>query len=195
MSVISDVRRTTTSDLKRPGSKLVLVGVTKDELGGSVYYKTKGELGANAPRVDKAAARDVLHGVHRALQAGCALSAHDLSEGGLMAAVAEMAIGGKLGADVDVALMRTDGDLDATKRLFSESQSRLLLEVPPDRVADLAAHLRDAPFTVVGEVTSDATLRYADGDQALASLTVADAEAAWKRPLDLDGTLTAEGAR
>ena len=195
MSVIDDVRRTMTSDLKRAGSKLVVVGLTKDELGGSVYYKTKGELGKNAPRVDKDAARDVLHGVHRAIQSGCVLAAHDLSEGGFMAATAEMAIGGKLGADVDVSKLPTDGDLTPTKRLFSESQSRLLLEIPPDRLGDLEAALGGAPFAVVGEVTTEATLRYTAGDDELANLPVADAEAAWKRPLDLDGTLTAEATR
>ncbi|MGC6488561.1 MAG: phosphoribosylformylglycinamidine synthase subunit PurL [Planctomycetota bacterium] len=195
MSVVADVRRTMTSDLKRAGSKLVLVGVTKDELGGSVYYKTKGALGCNAPRVDKGPARDVLRGVHRAIQSGCVLAAHDLSEGGFMASVAEMAIGGKLGADVDVATMPTAGDLSPTKRLFSESQSRLLLEVPPDRLTELAAALDGVPYAVVGEVTEPAQLRYTNGGATLAALAVADAEAAWKRPLDLDGTLTAEAHR
>ncbi|MCK5940554.1 MAG: phosphoribosylformylglycinamidine synthase, partial [Planctomycetes bacterium] len=195
MSVIPDVRRTMTSDLKRAGSKLVLVGVTRDELGGSVYYKTRGELGANAPRVHKEAARDVLHGVHRAIQAGCALAAHDLSEGGFAAAVAEMAIGGKLGARVDVAAMPSDGALSATRRMFSESQSRLLLEVPPDRLDDLKANLHEVPFAVVGEVTADPTLRFRDGAAELATVAVAAAEAAWKRPLDLDGTLVQEVTR
>jgi len=195
MSVIGDVRRTMTSDLKRAGSKLVLVGVTKDELGGSVYYKTKGELGKNAPRVDKDAAHDVLIGVHRAIQAGCVLAAHDLSEGGLAAAVAEMAIGGKLGANVDVGEAKVEGELSATKRMFSESQSRLLLEVPPDRIDDLKANLHEAPFAVIGETTADATLRYSDGAATLATLAIADAEASWKRPLDLDGTLVKEETR
>lgn len=195
MSVIGDVKRTMTSDLKRAGSKLVLVGVTKDELGGSVYYKTKGALGKNAPRVDKEPAGEVLHGVHRAIQSGCVLAAHDLSEGGFMAAAAEMAIGGKLGVEVDVDAMHVEGELDATKRLFSESQSRLLLEVPPDRLDDLGAALANAPFAVVGQVTEAAKLRYMAGDAVLAALDVADAEAAWKRPLDVDGTLTQEATR
>ena len=192
MSVIADVRRTTTSDLKRAGSQLVLVGVTKDELGGSVYYKTKGKLGKNAPRVDKDVAHAVLHGVHRAIQAGCVLSAHDLSEGGLMAAAAEMAIGGKLGVDVDVSRIAVEGDLDATTRLFSESQSRLLLEVDVDDLGALSESLGDAPHAVVGEVTTAAVIRYRADDTKLAELEVSDAEAAWKRPLDVDGTLLEE---
>ena len=192
MSVIADVRRTTTSDLKRAGSQLVLVGVTKDELGGSVYYKTKGELGKNAPRVDKDAAHAVLRGVYQAIQTGCVLSAHDLSEGGVMAAAAEMAIGGKLGIDVDVSRLVVEGELDATKRLFSESQSRLLLEVGEDDLDALSASLGDAPHAVVGEVTAAAVLRYRAGATTLAELELGDAEAAWKRPLDVDGTLLEE---
>src|SRR5262245_35087194 len=82
MSVIPDVARTLTTDSKQAGSLLVLVGITKDELGGSVFYKTKGLLGRNVPRVDKKLGRDVLRGCHRAIQARCALAAHDLSEGG-----------------------------------------------------------------------------------------------------------------
>ena len=153
MSVIPDVARTLTTDLKRAGSLLVLVGTTKNELGGSVYYKTKGHLGANAPRVDHALGKAVLHGVHRALQARCALSAHDLSEGGLGAAAAEMAIGGKLGVRIDLDAVPGAAGLRPEQVLFSESQSRFLLEVPPDRLADLQANLRDVPFAVVGQVT------------------------------------------
>jgi phosphoribosylformylglycinamidine synthase len=195
MSVIPDVTATLTTDSKRAGSKLVLVGVTKDELGGSVYYKTKGELGANAPRVDHALARSVLHGVHRAISARCVLSAHDLSEGGLGAAVAEMAIGGRLGARVDLAAVRTAGDLSPERLLFSESQSRLLLEVAPDRLDDLRANLHEVPFAVIGEVTQEPQITFARGDTVLARVPVDQAERAWKRPLDLDGTLVAGGAR
>ena len=195
MSVIPDVRRTMTSDFKRAGSKIVLVGTTKDELGGSVYYKTKGELGVNAPRVQKDAALATLNGVHRAIQAGCVLSAHDLSEGGVAAAATEMSIGGRLGADVQLDAMRTEGNLDATKRMFSESQSRFLLEIPPDRLDDLKANLHEVPFAVIGEVRNDEQLAFTNNSQAVASLTISEAEYAWKHPLDLDGTLTAEAKR
>ena len=195
MSVIPDVRRTMTSDFKRQGSRIVLVGVTKDELGGSVYYKTKGELGKHAPRVQKDAARDTLHGVYRAIQAGCVLAAHDLSEGGVAAAVTEMAIGGRLGARVQLDQMLVDAELDATKRMFSESQSRFVLEVPPDRLDDLKANLHQVPFCVLGEVRAEQQLTFTHHNQPIADLTIAEAEYAWKRPLDLDGTLTAEATR
>ncbi len=200
MSVIPDVARTLTTDLKRAGSLLVLVGVTKDELGGSVYYKTKGQLGAHAPRVDKDLGRDVLHGVHRAISARCVLAAHDLSEGGLAAAVAEMAIGGRLGAKVDLAKVPVPkgaerGALRAEQLLFSESPSRFLLEVPPDRLADLQANLHHVPFAVIGDVTKAPDIVFHRHGETIATVPVAAAERAWKRPLDLDGTLLPEGSR
>jgi phosphoribosylformylglycinamidine synthase len=189
MSVVADVARTLTSDCKRAGSQLVLVGVTKDELGGSVFYKTRGHLGSQVPRVDKQLGRDVLHGVHRAIGARCVLAAHDLSEGGLGAAVVEMCIGGKLGARIDLAKLPGDASLRPEQALFSESQSRLLLEVPTDRLADLRANLHQVPFAVIGEVTAEAQLVIEHGGKSLARVAIAELEAAWKRPLDLDQTL------
>jgi phosphoribosylformylglycinamidine synthase len=195
MGVIPDVARTLTTDCKRAGSLLVLVGVTKDELGGSVYYKTRGELGSQAPRVDHALGKAVLHGVHRAIAARCALAAHDLSEGGLGAAAAEMCIGGKLGARIDLDKVTAQGTLRAEQLLFSESQSRFLLEVPQDRLADLRANLHQVPFAVIGDVTKEPNLVFTHGAKELLHLTVTDLEAAWKRPLDLDQTLVQGGAR
>jgi phosphoribosylformylglycinamidine synthase len=195
LSVIPDVTRSWSTDLKRAGSLLVLVGLTKDELGGSVYYKTKGELGAKVPRVDHELGHLVLHRTYRALQARCALAAHDLSEGGLGAAIAEMCIGGKLGAEVDLAKVPTNTNLRPEQVLFSESQSRFLLEVPPDRLDDLAANLREVPFAVIGTVTRDPVLRIGWERQPVVQLPLPELEHAWKRPLDLDAVLCQEIAR
>jgi phosphoribosylformylglycinamidine synthase len=195
MSIVPDVARTLTTDCKRAGSLLVLVGATKDELGGSVYYKTKGHLGAKAPRVDKLQAHATLRAVHRAIGARAVLSAHDLSEGGLGAAATEMAIGGKLGVRIDVQKATAAPGLRPEQILFSESQSRFLLEVPPDRLDDLKANLGGVPFAVVGETTKDGNVTFQYGGATLLSMPVSELEAAWKRPLDLDQTLVAGGAK
>jgi phosphoribosylformylglycinamidine synthase II len=198
MGVIPDVRRTLTSDFKKAGSRLVLVGVTKDELGGSVFYKQHGELGANVPRVDKTLGKAVLDGVYRAIQAGCALAAHDLSEGGLGVAVAEMAIGGRLGVEFALDPIHVAGkSLDAATRLFSESASRLLLEVPQDRMEDLHANLRDVPWAEIGEVREHDRLVVTHDGRRLVDVALDDLVHAFKHPLDLDGDLLAAkgGAR
>jgi phosphoribosylformylglycinamidine synthase len=192
MGVIADVRKTLTTDFKRTGSALVLVGVTKDELGGSVYYKTKGQLGANAPRVDHDLGKRVLHACAAAIGTGAVLSAHDLSEGGLAAAATEMAIGGRLGAEIDLDRVVCASPLADERVMFSESQSRLLLEVAPDRLDALTNHLAGVPHAVVGKVTDGGAIGFRRGTRSVATVSIAAAEAAWLKPLDLDGTLLSE---
>jgi len=193
MSVIPDVRRTVSSDLKAAGDVLVLVGVTRRELGGSVYWKNRGHLGASVPRVDAATGKAVLVGVARAIQAGAVRAAHDLSEGGLAAAVAEMCIGGRLGAQIDLDHVRHTADVLLPEELaFSESQSRILLAVPAERLDDVTANLHQAPHSVIGTVTETGRLTLRMNEETLADIPVADLVAAWKRPLDLDGTLVKE---
>jgi phosphoribosylformylglycinamidine synthase len=189
LSVVADVARTLTSDLKRQGTLLVLVGTTKAELGGSTWFKTRGLLGASVPRVDSSLGRAVLHGVHRAVGARCILAAHDCSEGGLAVAVAEMALGGRLGVRVDLDAVPQPGGLPAAALLFSESQSRIVLEVEHGRLADLRANLGPAPHAVIGEVTGGDSVEFAHGGRTALRLPLSAIERAWKRPLDLDGTL------
>ncbi len=200
MSIVADVERTLTMDCKRQDSLLVLVGLTKQELGGSVYFKQQGHLGASVPRVDADLGLSVLHGVHRAQGARCILAAHDCSEGGLAIAAAEMAMAGRLGVRIDLDAVPLGPGLDRdTMRpehlLFSESQSRILLEVAPDRLADLQANLRTAPHAVIGRVTGGPTIAFHRGGTPVAEISIAAALAAWKRPLDFDGTLVQEVGR
>ena len=195
LSVIPDVTRTLSSALVRTGSLVVLVGCTRAELGGSVYWKTRGELGASVPRVDAHAGKAVLDAVYRAIQARAVLSAHDLSEGGLGVAAAEMAIGGRLGLRLDLHKVVGHRGLPAEHILFSESQSRLLLEVDPTRLADLEANMHQVPFAVVGEVISAPHLECVQGTQQLFQIPLETITRAWKRTLDLDGTLCGDGNR
>jgi phosphoribosylformylglycinamidine synthase len=194
LSVIPDVGRTVCSALQRVGSLLVLVGVTNLELGGSVYWKTRGALGATVPRVDATRGKAILDGVYRAIQARAVLSAHDLSEGGLGAAAAEMAIGGRLGLRLDLDTVPAPGTLRADEILFSESQSRFLLEVDPQRRSDLAANLHEVPFAFVGEVLEEQEFTCVRGPQQIFRLPLEDIVRAWKQPLDLDGTLVGDSA-
>ncbi|MEC7585064.1 MAG: phosphoribosylformylglycinamidine synthase subunit PurL [Planctomycetota bacterium] len=193
MSIIPDITRTVTSDLKRSGSRLVLVGVTRNELGGSVYYKTKGELGKNVPRVDHDLGKQVLQGVSRAIAAGCVLSAHDCSEGGLAVAATEMALGGRLGLNVALDKVPLSESLRDEQILFSESQSRILLEVAEDRLADLEANLDKTPHAVIGTVESTSSVDFHNAGKSICNVSLREAEQAFKRPLDLDQTLVKGG--
>ena len=91
---------------KKAGSKIYLLGKRKNELGASEYYRLHGHLGANVPQADFAEAQKEIYTMVDAISAGLVCAAHDISEGGLAVAVAEMAFGGwgqgKIGAEINL---------------------------------------------------------------------------------------------
>ena len=192
LSVIPDISRTITSDLKTVGNALVIVGQTKRELGGSVYWKHRGELGASVPRVDATYGKAVLDSVYRAIQSKAVVACHDLSEGGLGVTAAEMVIGGHVGAKIDLDRVPVHEVTQPEEILFSESQSRFLLEVPPNRLADLRANLEGVDFEVIGEVMTGTDLVITHGEEAVVNLGLDELVYAFKHPLDLDRTMTSD---
>jgi phosphoribosylformylglycinamidine synthase len=190
MAVMQDVRRAVTMDLKEPGSLLYLVGRTRDELGGSHFYRLHGELGANVPVVRPGEGRAVFNGLNACTERGLVRSLHDLSEGGLAVAAAEMAFAGGFGAEIRLGdLPVGDGEaLSAPAALFSESQSRLLAEVAPGNAEAVEAELRrnGAAFACVGRVMQDRTLRCFDaGGTPVVEAGIDGLKKAWQGPLAL----------
>jgi phosphoribosylformylglycinamidine synthase len=157
---VPDVRTCVTMDLKEPGNLLLLVGVTNLELGGSVWADAHGlRAGSRPPLVDLIRARATFRSVHQAISARLVRSCHDLSEGGLAAALAEMAFAGRLGveASLQAALAHAESGASDLVFLFSESPTRFVLEVKPEDLAGVVsifAKQGDVPLTRIGEVSS-----------------------------------------
>src|SRR5262249_46407462 len=97
---VDDVRSCVTMDLKQPGNILMLLGQTRNELGGSIWSHVYSEGGGRCPRVDLKLGPRSMAAVHAAIKRGLLASCHDLSEGGLAVALAEMAFSGGFGAEV-----------------------------------------------------------------------------------------------
>ncbi|MEI8240936.1 MAG: phosphoribosylformylglycinamidine synthase subunit PurL, partial [Actinomycetota bacterium] len=153
---IDDVSRVVTPDLAAPGDLLVLVGRTRVEFGGSHLTMVQGVPAADsgvAPSPD-AGAPARYRRLHAVVGTGRVAACHDLSEGGLAVAVAEMAIGGRLGVTV-----HTLPHIDHTTGLFSESSGRLLCEVAPDHL-DWFVEAMDGDAVVVGEVVDNAIVGF-----------------------------------
>ena len=145
--------RAVTPDLKRAGNVLILVGNTASEFGGSHFSMVIG-TGSTSPVPAPDTSSPIRYrSLHRLLRTGRVRSCHDLSEGGLGVAIAEMCIGGRLGAALDT--LPHDNLIVA---LFSESAGRFICEVQPDDVAWFLEGLAESAI-VIGEVTSDAELR------------------------------------
>ncbi len=133
VGVIPDVRRAVTSPLKAPGDPVYAVGVTRAEMGGSEYFELLGLGGGAVPRVRAEESRGSFECLTRAIDEGVVAAAHDASDGGLAVAAAEMAIGGRLGLELDLTKVPAEGALRDYHLMFSESNGRFLVEVRSGR--------------------------------------------------------------
>jgi len=184
VGLLDDVRLHTTQWFKNEGDVIVLLGRTREELGGSEYLAVVHGVQRGAPPWMDLAVEVGVQGVCRdAIGEGLVRSAHDVSEGGLAVAIAECCISGpqRLGAEIDMeASIRPDA------WLFGESQSRIVLSVRPRHLSRLRelATAREIPLTVLGTVRGT-RLRIG----SLIDIDVAEMHTAWSRsvPDRMDG--------
>jgi phosphoribosylformylglycinamidine synthase len=149
-------------------------------MGGSTYYRLAGGRGGEVPDVSTAQLKLASENMAAAAHARLIRAAHDVSDGGLAVAVAEMAIGGDIGATVavDDAAPKLPWDIGA----FSEGPSRWVVEVERKRAREFAKAMAPVPCRRIGEVGGDAVvLQRGAGD--LVSVKVREARKAWADPL------------
>jgi phosphoribosylformylglycinamidine synthase len=143
---VPDVNVAVTPDLKQVGNVVAQIGATACEFGGSHFAKVHGTRGHSTVPAPDPSAPDRYRKLHQALRSGRLLACHDLSEGGLAVALAEMAIAGRLGLSIDAL-----PGPDPVSALFSESSGRFVCELAADDVPWLAEQLGE-PVTVLGTV-------------------------------------------
>jgi len=153
VGVIPNIQSVTSMDFKEAGNLLYIIGETFNELGGSEYYKLKGYLGASVPKVKGAKAKRTFKAVTKAIDEGLVKSCHDLSEGGLAVAAAEMAFAGGFGLEVDLRKVPGKELVRSDFVLFSESNSRFLIEVAEADREDFEDWMRGKGCALIGKVT------------------------------------------
>ncbi len=183
--VVEDASHVHGSSLRRNSSAIFLVGNTEDEMGGSVYARAKGVADCKVPQTDCAANYAVYKQYYtNALTKGLVLSAHDLSEGGLAVAAAEMAFSGKGGLCIDLDQLPTkDGWGNKAVPCFCESTGRFLVEVDEDLAAEFAAAMEGCPCARVGTATADGKLTLTAGGATVLSADIAGLKHIWKHGL------------
>jgi phosphoribosylformylglycinamidine (FGAM) synthase-like enzyme len=182
---VEDVAQCVTMDLKTPGNILYLVGETHDELGGSHFTLVNELAGGYAPQVDAERAKTTFLALHGAIAEGLVESCHDLSEGGLAAAAAEMAFAGGHGAELQLANVPAGHGLPTATLLFSESNTRFLCEVAEDAAHSFEMILEGIPHAAIGIVRDDDRLIVAATDQSAPVIDAAIAELkhSWQQTL------------
>jgi phosphoribosylformylglycinamidine synthase len=179
MGQVDDVGRCVTMDLKQAGNCLYLVGTTKNEMGGSHLALVESLDGGSVPKVDVRIAKQTFAMMHRAIDAGFVAACHDLSEGGLAVAVAEMAFAGGLGAQVDLRPVPRAAcveEADVETLLFSESNTRFLCEVPPESIEEFERALADIPLARIGSVTDSNRVTIGE----VVNLSIHELKSAWQ---------------
>jgi phosphoribosylformylglycinamidine synthase len=181
---IDDASQAVTMDLKQAGNNLYLIGVTRNELGGSHAAMLLGKQGGAVPTVDAALAMRCYQRVHQAILKRHIVSCHDLSEGGLAVALSEMAFAGELGVKIDLTSYRASNFVDASVALFSESNSRLLVEVPAGQAQAFESLMSELPVQRIGEVNPGPMVCIESDGQTLIDVSWTRLRELWRSPLD-----------
>lgn len=186
---VANVGTCVTMDLKEAGNLLYLVGLTKNELGGSHYALVENLTGGQVPTVDPKLAKQTFAAVHQAIESSLIRACHDLSEGGLAVAAAEMAFAGGLGVRIELApvpheIRDVEGSAQTTALLFSESNTRFLCEVPQAKQAEFERLLAGVPHAVLGVVTNEQRLQITNvSSEPSIDVDLATLKEAWQAPL------------
>ncbi len=189
LAVMPDVRKAVSMDAKEPGNFIYIVGLTKEELGGSHYYSTHGSIGNSVPKVDTNWARKTMEALSNAIKGDLVRACHDCSEGGLVVAAAEMSFAGGLGMELSLKGVPIEGDIQREDTLlFSESNSRFIVEVNPKIARAFEKALKGIPFGLLGRVKKEPVFTIKDRhDRTLISDTIYNLKTSWQAPLHILG--------
>ncbi len=191
----SDVRKAVSSDFKSVGDRIYLCGESHQELGASEFaYMLRDEsegnsgIGGRVPEIDTARNLAMYRALTAAMGDNLVASAHDCSDGGLAAAVAECCFGADAGASVDLAgIMGDCTQIDAWGALFGESLGRILVSVEPQHCEAFEAALEGYACYALGEVEAGEQISISNGGEAILSASMPRLRAAWKGALDGGG--------
>jgi len=150
IGIIDDIDKKVSSNFKKEGDSIYLIGNTKREFGGSLYYRILGIDGGIAPKMDPEKLINFSKVLLDSMQKGIVKSCHDLSEGGLAVAIAEMAFGSDYGAEIELPIIK---DMRADEFIFSESNTRWVVEVKDDKEFESLFTKNKVPFIRIGKIS------------------------------------------
>jgi len=185
VAVMDNVERAVTMDCKQEGNLIYIVGTTWNELGGSQYYSIHGYVGNRMPRVDSKKGKKLMDTLSAVMEKGVVKACHDLSEGGIGVAAAEMAFAGGLGMVIHLGQVPLGEAMNRDDYvLFSESNTRFLVEVTPEDSQQFEGMMAGIDFTAIGQVTSKKRLEvYSLNKEVVLSALISELKEAWQRPL------------
>jgi len=187
MGVIDDVEKVVSSDAKAAGNLVYCLGTTYDELGGSCFYAVENVEGQNVPRDNFSQSRAIFEALSLCISKGLVRSAHDCSDGGLAVALSEMAFAGNLGMQIDLGQVGHEikkGNLNNETLLFSESNSRFVLEIEKSKKKRFEQAFSGMACKCIGSISNEQTLQVKGIDgKEIVNCKIELLKAAWQKPL------------
>jgi phosphoribosylformylglycinamidine synthase len=160
------------------GLAVLLVGAFRPSLQGSELEKLQGTLADGLPELDLQEQARTLQAVRETTRSGLVKAAHDISEGGVAVALAEMAIPAGIGVRADLSGLESNANAPAKDELFGESPGGVLLAVARDAVDEVARLCGEVPVLRIGETGGSAV--ELTGSTASLSLQVNQARSAYE---------------
>jgi len=185
MAVTDDASQAVSMDCKQAGDLIYIIGGTYKELGGSHYYAIHGYVGSSVPKVHPEKGKKLMNALSGATAKGLVKACHDLSEGGIGVAAAEMAFAGGLGMTVNLKNVPLAESIERDDFiLFSESNSRFLVEVAPADKEEFEKMMSGVAFAEIGRVTDNSKFEVLGrSGKAVLNANIAELKEAWQKPL------------
>lgn len=177
VGIVPDIQKTVTMDFKQAGNLIFVLGDTKDELGQSHFALEYNLRGGTVPQ-PTSKPLEQFRKLHQAIQKGWIKACHDISEGGLAVALAEMSIAGRCGAEVNIYPLSSSLSIQAL--LFSETLSRFVLEVSPEHRDNVMAHFAKQPFIEIGKTTTTDAFTIVYGVDDIINTNIQILETFWR---------------
>lgn len=179
VGIVRDVRKCTTTDFKKKENPIYVLGPMNKDMGGTALYKIFGGYTSRLPRVSPAITKECMDVVIRCIESGYVSACHDISDGGLASAIAEMCIGGGIGAIIDVSSL---GKYSDEVLLFYEGFSRYVLEVEKRHEKKFISATRGVPRKKIGRVGGkDMTIN--NRKKEILSVSVEELRDTWSKVL------------
>ncbi len=181
--VIADIRKCVTMECKVADDLVYILGITRNELGGSEYYEHFGYTGLNIPKVDADQFSLIYKALFQAISRELVASAHGIYRGGLAVHLAFVAMGGGLGIFADLAKLPARDFLQDNILLFSESAGRFIITIDPANQSAFEALFDGLPCALIGKVNAKADLVIqGKKGRIILSTPVKSLKQAWQRP-------------
>ena len=185
--LLEDVTKAVDIQFKSPEEKILLIGETKTEIGGSEYTKVIHQSDdGQVPKVVLTKAKAVLNNVVSVIREGFVTACHDVSKGGIFVALTEMAMAGDLGYKINLKRVPSDSERNDIK-LFSESHGRFLITTTEENMEKIISKFAESEIaaTLIGEVIKERKLLIYEGnDNTIVNLPLPEIKSRWKTRME-----------